>query len=1149
MSNLRPPPQSTQNRNPSFGGPLRQQPSTQSLSTEVSGASDSRRDFQAALLPAHNKLQQDAFTSTPSKSPFSQEPPRDLDEGSEHSDSNSLVLSDEMEVSRNRGKRATDTGRRGEADAGASKRTPLQTMNASRANSGGQQTALRKSSHLSNQEDAENRENMEPDDVNSPPDRSNPVAFPQYQLPSRVRAFERQTKDYQASSRIPSRTQNTSTFSGASKSRQQSTTPTLRDIPAPLGSASSQEPATQSDRIEVSSEEHLETLEDVLYRTGSIDSPHQVHFYTIKHIDMEKGRPVRHLQKLLHDQIFTKLIESNSCVPLSQIAYISLNELMVRDPVSGFEIEASSTAVQTTLVDSDHDLQHAPSSGAFIETGFTKVFDGYRKDGKVNRRWVKFERPSIVAFARSDMSNLSTSDKEKKLKEEVVSALKEHDSSNDADVVTSRSRKFAIWFDHKIIQLSDVAALLHGIPNQMNSPCFDTIIAALLRGVLTDCGETPEGIVLHGRRAFSTVSSLLPSGLVERKGLLGRMVIEAAVEKPTISYQPCSGRFFDPDQTVATFLRSFFGPERALAPDATLLSRMNSVLRGIVVIVGVKNGFRKQTGVIQSLGSDAIRTPESLKGLKANVTLADLRFPNMPCIGIGDSKRPFYLPAELCKFATNQMFHGDVPIADRTDFFEPKATKRKLGPMQRDGPGPFGSDVADDFQLYFVNISDSNALNRSGCLRSETWNMFQHEIGQQFNGVLAKAVESSSKSTCSYKTIDKTLADLSRITKGSKGSKDVLIIATPNHLPSEVASAIRTQCDTLMGVQCCLVNTHELEKRNYPASPIKMVQYTGQIVRKILGRANIRGESEDGGERTSTTNLVDDEIKKHGHGRLYGIQVTNVKDFRQHDAQQYPGSLMTASYLVTITSISSQAPETDVRTTHHIINLDIDDNSGKNELVSKIASFLVDHTNDTMSGFVRAAIYLSGLCMTGDEDQNRLFEAIKDGVPGLIDSKRFKTNARPVRLTLMSRQGPIDIKSPHSTFETLKCSDNGEIAIQKYDLIGSQRRTDLETEYNLHNITLNRIYRRSDGFRESDGSLKDTSAMWHVVNRYFDCGTTSAYLERRHLPDILYLVQAASKRGRSYVYLKQNHKDGRSQKWSYGITPVHERLQNSLYFV
>jgi hypothetical protein len=107
--------------------------------------------------------------------------------------------------------------------------------------------------------------------------------------------------------------------------------------------------------------------------------------------------------------------------------------------------------------------------------------------------------------------------------------------------------------------------------------------------------------------------------------------------------------------------------------------------------------------------------------------------------------------------------------------------------------------------------------------------------------------------------------------------------------------------------------------------------------------------------------------------------------------------------------------------------------------------------------------------------------------------------------------------------------DTSENAIEQYKLGDEQKNAGLASRFDLHQSTLRRIYRRPDGFRNSDGSLRDTSAVLHVVNKYFDSGATSEYLERRHLPDILHLAQAASKRGKSYVYLKSNN-EGHARK-------------------
>jgi hypothetical protein len=322
------------------------------------------------------------------------------------------------------------------------------------------------------------------------------------------------------------------------------------------------------------------------------------------------------------------------------------------------------------------------------------------------------------------------------------------------------------------------------------------------------------------------------------------------------------------------------------------------------------------------------------------------------------------------------------------------------------------------------------------------------------------------------------------------------------------------------------------------------------MVRKIFGQANIPGKPQTVGEQTTQDKSVDDDIKANGDGRLYGVHVVNMNSFRQAYGQECHGLDVSMSYLVSIVSVSSLAPETDVRNTHNVIQLD-----HESALQPEIAGCLMEHaesdsvTNSMRKGVARVAIYLSGVATTSNEDNQSLATAVQKVLPHLVEAKLLKSKGKAVRLTVMAPQTKLGLEEAESLLDIVTTMpDTSENAIGQYTLGDEQNNADLAGKFGLHQSTLRRIYRRPDGFRNSDGSLRDTSAVIHVVNKYFDSGATSEYLERRHLPDILHLAQAASKRGKSYVYLKSDN-ERHVRKWSYDIAPVHEVLRNSLYYI
>ena len=112
----------------------------------------------------------------------------------------------------------------------------------------------------------------------------------------------------------------------------------------------------------------------------------------------------------------------------------------------------------------------------------------------------------------------------------------------------------------------------------------------------------------------------------------------------------------------------------------------------------------------------------------------------------------------------------------------------------------------------------------------------------------------------------------------------------------------------------------------------------------------------------------------------------------------------------------------------------------------------------------------------------------------------------------------------------------------------------LRCEFNLHDRALSTIYKRPELPKGEDGKPKKSSHIWHVVYQLSNHGMNgrliNGYLpciERRELPDVLHLAQAASKRCRSSLYVKPGPK--KTAECHFDVTPVHEALENSLHYI
>lgn len=895
--------------------------------------------------------------------------------------------------------------------------------------------------------------------------------------------------------------------------------------------------ALAADRYRPRNVNSRDNIQKLLDTPGYVGNVEQVYLYKLHFRDKKQQIVVPHLVKKLHDEVYGPLIDPETAVQLDLWQYISRDDMLLL-PRNGIRSKANHVFIRTSLVDSS---KMEESTGKDLSS-FTKVFDGYGTDGKP-----KFSMKRFEAFTIDDYQ-----DEEKRANAErnVPGAGRSghgdqtygEESSDDRYRVPeykhlANPQNFYLWFEREAIQLNDAHKLSIAAQDNKQQQRLDHIIGLTLRKELSDHGEDLNDIFMHGAKVFSKESSVLPSGLVERKGLKGGFTVAKrdTGSSTKVSYHPCSGLFFDKMQPVSDLLISFFGYDKAVKPnpnDTTTLKRMKNLLRGVEVLVPVQDGYGRQHRIIYDVAGSVARHPKALLGLKGNISISDLRYTSMPCIDVGEPGHPFYFPAELCRFTPNQMYHSEVPAVDRTDLFKVKVAKPKLDFKPKTGE-EFADVGADDFKLFFINLTSarlSHGPNGVAPLRPEVWRLFQHEVGQRFGKKLEESVKESQHLQLELTpSNDDILAQITNATRRHSGNKTVLIITLPRDAHKSVRSDIKTHCETAIGVQSSFVTVKQLDKA-YKAKDITgMVQYSSQIVRKIFGRANIPGKLETDQIMSTVSN---------DRGRVYGVNVISMQQFRPRNEEKLLGLGMKENQLVSIVSISTKLVRDRICTDHYAVRAE----DGYPSLVEEVAKCLATHAtyvgDTSKADLAKAAIFLSGLPLTysnsGTAWKEKAMESALSNEIDKVIGRKYQAK-KHLTLNIVSPQNQLTMDSASSSF--------------KLDTESADVNNSKENDFELQSQTLQQVFRFSDGHRKRGGDLKEPSQLWHIVHKNFGSGVVSEYLEKRHQPEILYLAEAASERGQSYVYQKSDTNVGQPTDYEYGVRPIREELQGSLYYL
>ena len=541
----------------------------------------------------------------------------------------------------------------------------------------------------------------------------------------------------------------------------------------------------------------------------------------------------------------------------------------------------------------------------------------------------------------------------------------------------------------------------------------------------------------------------------------------------------------------------------------------------------------------------------------------------MPCVDVGSSDRPFYFPAELCAIADNQFFRGELPAVDRSlsTVYHAKDSREVENFVSKTG-NPFEGIQPDDFRFVFVTLDISSGPDASTPVRQQVWCKFQHEIGQRYDRKFAKTVKDSKRFIMQSTSTDEALAGITRWAGGLSGSKTTLIVAVNVGMTKEAMHAIKMRCETTIGVQVCFVNGKELEKRYHPVNTRDTVMYTGQIVRKILSKAKVPGQT----DARDTAKKATKQDPPLTHGRLFGIHVMTIPDSANNIAGSKVPFEMENCYIATIVSESnatntSSGSGDDLLTTHHAFRITDHTTSTFHNMLTKISDFIAQHTAGmTTEDFTQSVVYVSGVPNANEQDCKAFREAMVKTIipvpartppPPESQPQAQGQSALPLRafnLIMMSPRKDISIEDGENTI-TLTREIGGEGEKAKADPTGTSKpelNEHLCSDFNLHESALSPVFKRQ-GRSSEEKDHHVGSRVWHVVYQLSEeeqGGLFGAYLsciEKRNLPDILYLAQAASKHARSRLLVKDSSQG--PHECPYGITPVHAALARSLYYL
>ena len=490
---------------------------------------------------------------------------------------------------------------------------------------------------------------------------------------------------------------------------------------------------------------------------------------------------------------------------------------------------------------------------------------------------------------------------------------------------------------------------------------------------------------------------------------------------------------------------------------------------------------------------------------------------------------------------------------------KPKRTPRDIFP-----------DVQpNQFSLCFVEISHGE--NKHGIrhsLKKPAWSAFQHEIGQRFDMKLAQSVSSAVQNvfdnTFAYhgdnhganilKPLGKLVSTVPRSRHG------VLIVAVPNNMPSTAVSEIKRHYDLVLGLQCNIVSADEINARWNPQIPDEMVKYTGGIVRNIFARALIPAQDEYSTQQ-ATINTVAAPGGRRGLGMIIGIHVVRLNTANVSDELgRLEAQKVQPTHFVTVVSTTTSR-NASVNTTHHTHRAFTD------TMVSPMAcaydAFLA-HLDEAYPAQSRTMLSHMVVYQTGlDAKDARGLEGELEGMDQLNFGASQSTRLVDTRISLIAT-APETIFSIPNAQSTIHVTDATSAVEPLSSKAGGQLRdvqalqAQLVNTSNMDTAALGRVYSRrpvqppsntwyvsySQSVLQTDTAalFGASSAATHGNRKH----THHVSLEKRALPNILYLTEQASKRGR--CHLRTATADDTTVTAELVSETVCQELQGSLYY-
>lgn len=710
---------------------------------------------------------------------------------------------------------------------------------------------------------------------------------------------------------------------------------------------------------------------------------------------------------------------------------------------------------------------------------------------------------------------------------------------------------FAVWYQKKEIDFDDVPSLLTSDGEQRILHLLQAFAAGELTKKVLEAGLNPLG--QHGNRVYFEATKL--SAGVDLMGGMEASLSFGVDKEPMLTWRPCQTHFLQ-ETLLSEFLLAyggsvFAGPAKQIP--AMRFKHVKRALKGVRVAVAVKAGSKKSVFTIKDLGRSARATPQSVIGTVLEGSLTSLRHPDMLCINVASASKPFYFPPELCKILPEQPMKGELLVDElATAFRTARILTEKKRLRFKELPDPkdiFPKVSKDTFALSFIRITKavdtSQVVQKPG---DNAWYAFRQQVGERFNSKLESTVATAKSRDVTYDGHQgNVLANIAATVPDKANVTSVLMISVPKSLPRAVTKGLKKFCDTKLGVQCNFVNAEEIQLRYHPLLQNSMVQYSGQVVRKIFSRALYQPALD------CAANGLHSDL-------LLGVHVVCLKDVIGRDAFDGKPLQLQTMHLVSIVSATSAVTER-VNSTYCICHDNgTHDGPDHGSLALQIAECITKHVAGGPE-WSRAAVILTGLSVKQKDSIDTIFDriAVSDQLPGAIE---------PAELTFVALSPETGVSLCQDDHLLHLTDINKELGLpddpQIYDAatrrgISNQLHEALDLQISaLCGVTLH------DKYRRHESKPTESSKLWHVVYKQIMTNdeisqivqvpaakekrhVSLACLEKRVMPNISYLARQASKR--ACLRLKKKEAGDSAAECPYVVTPVPKSLERSLYFL